>query len=809
MKTNLLVIAVFFCSIQMFYSQEDDGVVALDLPIRNSLTYNQYIINPTFSFVRQQYKYISITNKRQWVSFDNAPQTYLASYSGRFRENIGVGVGLFQQDYGVLTTFGGIVNFAYNVQLQRESNLTFGMNVGAYSSGLNSGKVVTNFPDPSLDNIPSNFLLSVSPGINYGLAFFDFGVSANNLFLYNFTSSELIQDNPEKGYLVSVMYTGYMYSRGFFDESKFSGIIKSEFKQDKTIISGTAMLTIPKGIWAQVGYNTLYGIHGGLGLNITQQISVEYNYEKATGDLSSFGSSHELTLAYKFNNKERYDYGQEDEVSALITPNKKKNKAKPTNEKAEANRQASAVAKAEAAEQARLAEERKIQEAAEAQELEATEEIVQEETNEQADEDARLAEEAAAQAQADEQARLAAEAAAQAQADEQARLAAEAAAQAQADEQTRLAAEAAAQAQADEQARLAAEAAAQAQADEQARLAAEAAAQAQADELSRLAAEAEAQAQAEEQARLAAEAAAAQKEKNTVPDATDELGITMNEIVESTDDSRKAQEALLTKLQDAVSSREQDLKDLKEENDLSEQGVYLEPKPFKSITAENKSLEALKADLDAVITSRSQEIKELELLYGQRQESDTINLNEVNLFYQKKINKLKSEQAAAIQTRAELETQLEEIEVATDYERKRRIKRAAYTNQEDRYATDMATLNTIKTSTALSATPLSEEDFDYGEDRGNNIKIVKNIPNEENGYYVILAVHSDVAKRDEFLTKVVASGEKNINFFYDVNTSKYYIYHEKFDSVQSANRAIDSKEEKPYNSKLSIVKIEN
>ena len=33
------------------------------------------------------------------------------------------------------------------------------------------------------------------------------------------------------------------------------------------------MLTVPKGIWAQVGYNAVYGVSGGIGLNITPQIA--------------------------------------------------------------------------------------------------------------------------------------------------------------------------------------------------------------------------------------------------------------------------------------------------------------------------------------------------------------------------------------------------------------------------------------------------------------------------------------------------------------------------------------------------------
>ena len=59
MKKQLLYIILFLCFTQQFHSQED-GVVALDIPVRNSLKFNRYVLNPTFSFVREQYKYISV-----------------------------------------------------------------------------------------------------------------------------------------------------------------------------------------------------------------------------------------------------------------------------------------------------------------------------------------------------------------------------------------------------------------------------------------------------------------------------------------------------------------------------------------------------------------------------------------------------------------------------------------------------------------------------------------------------------------------------------------------------------------------------
>ena len=155
-----------------------------------------------------------------------------------------------------------------------------------------------------------------------------------------------------------------------------------------------------------------------------------------------------------------------------------------------------------------------------------------------------------------------------------------------------------------------------------------------------------------------------------------------------------------------------------------------------------------------------------------------------------------------------METELDSINVATEFERNRRIKRAMYNNEEERYAIDRATLKNIKTTTETGKV-FSSEDFDFGEEQSSNIQILKNINNVDNGFYLILAVHSDVNKRNDFVTKVVASGQKDVDFFYDVRTSKYYIYYEKFDFINDANKAMTSKGNKPYNTKMSLVKIEN
>jgi len=675
------IILLFFC-LKTGYSQSGDGVVALDIPVRNSLTFNRYVANPTFSFVREQNKYITATSKREMLGIEDGPLTYFFNYSGRIKENIGAGIGVFQQNYGVLTTFGGIINFAYNARIQEDSNFTFGMNIGAYRSGLNSGNVITNIDDPALNNIPSNFLLTVNPGLNYGTGFMDFGISYNNIVTYNFNASALVEENPKQGLQGHIMYTGYIGGYGFFGNSKFSALAESEFQKETTIVSGAIMITIPKGIWAQVSYNTQYGASGGLGVNITPQIAIEYNYEKPFVGLSDFGASHEITLAYRFKNNNYYDYSRDDELAGLLTFEKKERKVSKTQEKTTTD------------DQDRITTEEQVRQLAE--------------------------------------------------------------------EQPRIAAQEQIIVDTEEQARLV----------------------------------------ADEEVRIAAE-------KLLISNPTDNVGKSISALTLETERSNETQIQLIVDLESAVAIKENDLKELKEENDLSEQNIYVAPKPFKSLSEENEAIERLKISLDTIRSDQNKKIAALESLLAERVISFTDPIDETNLYFKNKINILKLEQEKAIRNRDLLVSSLEQISIATDFERKRRIKRATYDNAQDRYTQDRNTLDSLKQNVTLRVTELSLEVIDFGRERNNNIQILKNIEQTESGYYLILAIHSTVIKRDKFLVQVISSGNKEVDFFFNVSTSEYYIYSKRFDNINETQRELASKSDEPYNEKLNIIKIEN
>ena len=132
---------------------------------------------------------------------------------------------------------------------------------------------------------------------------------------------------------------------------------------------------------------------------------------------------------------------------------------------------------------------------------------------------------------------------------------------------------------------------------------------------------------------------------------------------------------------------------------------------------------------------------------------------------------VKAEQLKTKAARDKFLVTLSEVKEKTEIEKKRRIKRATFDNEDDRYRKDRAALEQIRNSTPPSSVQLTVNDFDFGEDLGVGIPVIKAGKNVEKGFYLVLAVHTDVAKRNAFLKKVISSGKTDVDFFYGIYMS--------------------------------------
>lgn len=304
-KYASLFILVFIAAFAEVNAQ-DAPVVTFNIPYQNNLKYNRFLFNPAFSFVREDNTYVSLYHRNQWVQFDDSPKVYMLTYTGRFSDKSGLGFGLFQQNIGVITSFGGVANYSYNVKFKERMNLTVGFNIAYYNSGVNKSRTVTGEPDPLIMELGNNSLLSIKPGINFNYKDFDLGVYAENVIDYDFKSDGMAKEYTDKTYSAHLMYTHKMVTlKDLFQDSDFTLGIRGRMSEEYGFaLNGSLVVNFPRLGWVQTSIDDFYGIGIGAGFHFTKRLSLGYTYERTVKDgLVNLGPTHEIVMAFKLKDK--------------------------------------------------------------------------------------------------------------------------------------------------------------------------------------------------------------------------------------------------------------------------------------------------------------------------------------------------------------------------------------------------------------------------------------------------------------------------------------------------------------------------
>ncbi|WP_405411578.1 PorP/SprF family type IX secretion system membrane protein [Maribacter sp. Asnod1-A12] len=304
LKKSVLYLLLFVLAIMKVSGQEENPFVSYDVPAQNLLKYNRFLINPTFSTVREDKSYINLLHRNQSVQFDDNNQNYFLSYSGRINDKTGLGLSLYSQREGILSNFGVLANYAYGIKLNDKSNFTFGANVSYYQSGFDNGRASTVEEDPFLAGLQDQNLLSFQPGFNLSYGKFDVGVFAENLFDYNLKTSESVTEFKDKTYSGHLQYTHQFEKQdGIFEQGRLMPLARvRKVGEEDVTLGGSLILDLPKLGWIQGGYDSFYGAAAGVGFNLNQRISLGYTMEKGlSSNFDNFGVTHEISFAYSFS----------------------------------------------------------------------------------------------------------------------------------------------------------------------------------------------------------------------------------------------------------------------------------------------------------------------------------------------------------------------------------------------------------------------------------------------------------------------------------------------------------------------------
>lgn len=311
-KNNIAVrIAYFFILAttiggMRMQGQEAKTEIATSGAYHNQLFFNRFLINPTFSLVRENKSYLNILHRNQYATFDDNSQNYFLGFSNKLNDHTALGIGVYSQSTGVIQEFGFNANYATSVRLGTNSKLAFGTNITYVNKGVDKNRVVVSEQDPAISDARMESKIAIQPGINLSLGNFDFGVYAEDLFRYNQTTEEFVTNLSLNSVKTSVQYTHeFQAGRGLFKNARLMPLAQVGQNLDGSLYYlGSLVLDMPSYGWLQTTIDQEYGISAGVGFNLSKTMSLGYLMEK---DLSSqeanLGWNHELSLAYTFKNE--------------------------------------------------------------------------------------------------------------------------------------------------------------------------------------------------------------------------------------------------------------------------------------------------------------------------------------------------------------------------------------------------------------------------------------------------------------------------------------------------------------------------
>ncbi len=290
-------------TVKVGHAQEENPYVAYNVPFQNLLKFNRFLINPTFSAVREDKTYLNFFHRSQGSKFEDNDQNYFLSYSARLNDRTGLGLSFYNQQSGIISNTGVMANYAHGVKLGAKSDLSFGFNLPYYRSSFDESRAVAQAEDPLLNDLNDASIITFQPGLNLSMGKFDFGFFAQNLFDYDIKSGETLTEFNEKTFSGHLQYAHeFRNAGGIFEDGRLMPLARARVEGDKDAIFGGALiLDLPKLGWIQGGYDQFYGASAGTGFNLNKRLSFGYNFEKSLNNsLNNLGVTHEISLAYSF-----------------------------------------------------------------------------------------------------------------------------------------------------------------------------------------------------------------------------------------------------------------------------------------------------------------------------------------------------------------------------------------------------------------------------------------------------------------------------------------------------------------------------
>ena len=256
--------------------------------------FNQLLTNPAYSGTHS-YGSASIIHRSQWVSFDNAPTSQVAS--------VGLGLLVTNDSHGVIKELSFMGNVGYKFNLTSTTKLSLAVRLGVSSYSADFGEIdVWDTDDPiySSSNISGAFI----PKFGAGAYLYDekWYVSLGIPTITAPTDDKLILTSTNAKYFEQHYYAGagYVFKLSPLIDLRPSVLLKYQ-NAAPAEVDLNANFLINKKLWLGLGYRTGDALIGMVEYNISTRLRGGYAYDFTTTDIGNYSNgSHEIMIAFDF-----------------------------------------------------------------------------------------------------------------------------------------------------------------------------------------------------------------------------------------------------------------------------------------------------------------------------------------------------------------------------------------------------------------------------------------------------------------------------------------------------------------------------
>ncbi|MEZ7966245.1 MAG: type IX secretion system membrane protein PorP/SprF [Flavobacteriales bacterium] len=264
--------------------------------------FNQLLTNPAYSGTHS-YGSASIIHRSQWVSFDNAPTSQVASLETPIGEKIGLGLLVTNDSHGIIKELSFMGNVGYKFNLTSTTKLSLAVRLGVSSYSADFGEIdVWDTDDPiySSSNISGAFI----PKFGAGAYLYDekWYVSLGIPTITAPTDDKLILTSTNAKYFEQHYYAGagYVFKLSPLIDLRPSVLLKYQ-NAAPAEVDINANFLINKKLWLGLGYRTGDALIGMVEYNISTRLRGGYAYDFTTTDIGNYSNgSHEIMIAFDF-----------------------------------------------------------------------------------------------------------------------------------------------------------------------------------------------------------------------------------------------------------------------------------------------------------------------------------------------------------------------------------------------------------------------------------------------------------------------------------------------------------------------------